>query len=263
MTQIKAKMDTAMAHVMAKIAQNEKSSVESASGDWLDGTSRMSMERDIFYAKIDSVHETLIDSQSDSEEKCRALRLLRSAMHSNPGHLNESFWSELGFLTFSLVDILKSRKLTRLVREAALTVQHICSLGNSPNALIDEPMPHLFTLLHRAGDATNPGAEAVWNAVKMSVRKFQHSRAIKHALKANPATNPALKEINVPSIRRRIMNLLEMMLTMWEDARPLRKMKVCAFLFKKQFFFSKLTYKFQTKWATARLLRFHTFKSVD
>ena len=59
----------------------------------------------------------------------------------------------------------------------------------------------------------------------MSVRKFQHSKVIKHALKANPATNPSLKEINVPSVRRRIMNLLEMMLTMWEDARPLRKMK--------------------------------------
>ena len=136
-------MDTAMAHVQAKIAQNEKSSIESASGDWLDGTSRMSMERDIFYAKVDSVHETLIDSQSDSEEKCRALRLMRSAMHSNPSHLNDQFWPEVDFLGFSLVDILKSRKLTRLVREAALTFQHICSIGNSP---IDEPLPHLFAL---------------------------------------------------------------------------------------------------------------------
>ena len=99
------------------------------------------------------------------------------------------------------------------------------SIGNSPNALIDEPLPHLFALLHRAGDAQNAGAEAVWNAIKMSVRKYQHSKVIKHSLKANPATNPALKEINSPLIRRRIMNLMEMMLTMWEDARPLRKMK--------------------------------------
>ena len=62
--------------VAAKIAQNEKSSVESASGDWLDGTSRMSMDRDIFYAKIDTVRETLIDHQSDSEEKGRVLSFL-------------------------------------------------------------------------------------------------------------------------------------------------------------------------------------------
>lgn len=102
-----------------------------------------------------------------------------------------------------------------------MTFQHICSIGNSP---IDEPLPHLFALLHRAGDAQNAVAEAVWNA-KMSVRKYQHSKVIKHALKANPATNLALKEINSPLIRRRIMNLMEMMLTMWEDARPLRKMK--------------------------------------
>ena len=45
---------------------------------------------------------------------------------------------------------------------------------------------------------------------------------IRSALRANPATNPALKEVNTPSVRRRIMNLLELMLTLWEDARPLR-----------------------------------------
>ena len=111
-----------MKKVASKIAQNEKSSVESASGDWLDGTSRMSMDRDIFYAKIDTVRETLIDHQCDSEEKSRSLRLLRSAMHSNPSYVNDTLWSDLAtFLPQSLVDILKTRKLTRLVREAALT----------------------------------------------------------------------------------------------------------------------------------------------
>ena len=219
---LQGKMDSAMASMRAKM---EKNSIESQSGDWLEGISRLSMDRDLFLSKIDTAHEMLIDPQSDSEERVKALRLIRSSLHSNPEFLTDGFWQELAPLPPQLASILKTRKLTKLVREASLTIQHLCSIRNSPNSVLDEPMPHLFGLLHRIGDSNSAGADAVWSALKMATRKYQHSKVIKNALKANPATNPALKEINVPSVRRRVMNLLELMLTLWEDARPLRKCK--------------------------------------
>ena len=153
------------------------------------------------------------------------LRIIRSCLHSNPQFIDDQLWGEISFLSSGLVGILKSRKVTRTVREACLTIQHLCSIRTSPNSLIDDSIPHLFALLHRAGDSNSPGSDAVWNALKMSIRKFQHSKVIKHALKANPSTNPALKDITSTLVRRRIMNLVELMLTLWEDARPLRKMK--------------------------------------
>ena len=42
-------------------------------------------------------------------------------------------------------------------------------------------------------------------------------------LASNPGTNPQLKEQNTPKVRRKVMGLLESVLTLWEDARPLRK----------------------------------------
>ena len=98
-------------------------------------------------------------------------------------------------------------------------------ISNPANSLIDEVIVSLVNMLPRLGDSTSNCAESVWCALKMAVRKFQHSKVIRVLLKSNPGTNPSLKEVNVPSMRRRIMFLLESMLTLWEDARPLRKQK--------------------------------------
>ena len=107
------------------------------------------------------------------------IRIIRSCLHSNPQFIDDQLWGEISFLSAGLVGILKSRKVTRTVREACLTIQHLCSIRTSPNSLIDDSIPHLFALLHRAGDSNSPGSDAVWNALKMSIRKFQHSKVIK------------------------------------------------------------------------------------
>jgi len=101
----------------------------------------------------------------------------------------------------------------------------VISISSTPNSLIDDVIVSLVNMLPRIGDSTSQVAETVWLALKMSVRKFQHSKVIRVLLKSNPGTNPSLKEVNIPSMRRRIMFLLESILTLWEDARPLRKQK--------------------------------------
>ena len=68
---LQQKMNGAMAQIKQKVEQN---SMESQSGDWLEGISKLSMDRDVFLSKIDTVHEILADPQSDNEEKGKALQ---------------------------------------------------------------------------------------------------------------------------------------------------------------------------------------------
>ena len=55
-------------------AANKAKVIESQSGDWLEGVSKMSLEHELFLGKLDTVNETLEDPQSDAEEKIKALR---------------------------------------------------------------------------------------------------------------------------------------------------------------------------------------------
>ena len=116
--------------------------------------------------------------------------------------------------------------MTKSVKEVSLTIQHICSISSSPNSLVDDVIVSLINMLPRMNDSSSSVVDTVWLALKMAVRKYQHSKVIRVLLKSNPGTNPSLKEVNVPIMRRRIMFLLESILTLWEDARPLRKQKV-------------------------------------
>lgn len=72
---LQQKMDGAMSSIKEKMeAANKAKVIESQSGDWLEGVSKMSLEHELFLGKLDTVNETLEDPQSDAEEKIKALR---------------------------------------------------------------------------------------------------------------------------------------------------------------------------------------------
>ena len=72
---LQQKMDAAMSSIKEKMeAANKAKIIESQSGDWLEGVSKMSLEHELFLGKLDTVNETLEDPQSDAEEKIKALR---------------------------------------------------------------------------------------------------------------------------------------------------------------------------------------------
>ena len=72
---LQQKMDAAMSSIREKMeAANKAKIIESQSGDWLEGVSKMSLEHELFLGKLDTVNETLEDPQSDAEEKIKALR---------------------------------------------------------------------------------------------------------------------------------------------------------------------------------------------
>jgi len=146
-------------------------------GEWMDDVSKADMTVDEIYARLDTIRYAIGEGGLDPEERIKMLRKLRAIIYHHNKIPGKTIWEEIGaFFTKFAIDVLKLRKLTATTREVCLTIQQICSIPGSPDTPFDDAVAHLIQMLPRISDSSSQTAETAWNALKMCVRRYQHTK---------------------------------------------------------------------------------------
>jgi hypothetical protein len=146
-------------------------------GEWMDDVSKADMTVDEIYARLDTIRYAMGEGGLDPEERIKMLRKLRAIIYHHNKIPGKTIWEEIGaFFPKFAIDVLKLRKLTATTREVCLTIQQICSIPSSPDTPFDDAVAHLIQMLPRISDSSSQTAETAWNALKMCVRRYQHTK---------------------------------------------------------------------------------------